>query len=371
VLCKAVSRWEARVTAALSMSTPRKRLPSCRATSPVVPVPHMGSTTSSPGAENAYVLHLRTFPAVSTAMQNDSDAHDTARNPPPFGSMVWKRDQDEPFHRTASPLSVTAMQNDSEVQETDCKVAPGAPSFVGEDHLVPFQLTASALGFVGDEIPTAIQKDADVHETEDRSPDGPVCRGSDQDSPFHLRTYGPPAASVRSAMQKVFETHDTGLANRAGVASEPPLVVDQVEPDRVTRFPWLSLAMQNDVVGHEMESGIPGPSSTRLGSTLSGLDQLLPFHVTADDFTLALRERTAGGPTIATQKVTVGHETDVTGLWSVFCDADQDSPFHRKLSPPLSTAMQNEVVGHETSESPKVPGPESILRGLCQCAGGW
>ena len=58
-------------------------------------------------------------------------------------------------------------------------------------------------------------------------------------------------------MQKVAELHETSFASRAGSDNAPPLVEDHVEPSHARRFPFWSLAMQNEIVGHETVGETP------------------------------------------------------------------------------------------------------------------
>jgi len=81
-------------------------------------------------------------------------------------------------------------------------------------------------------------------------------------------------------MQKVAELHETSFASRAGSENAPPLVEDHAEPSHARRFPFWSLAMQNEIVGHETVGETPSCQAL-FGSISRGLDQSEPFHLNA------------------------------------------------------------------------------------------
>ena len=89
--------------------------------------------------------------------------------------------------------------------------------------------------------------------------------------------------------QNVLLAHETAKRPRP-----TPTGVDQLDPSKVTAFPWLSTAAQNSAVGQDTDHRPPA------GSTTAGADQTEPLYESASPL----------DPTAA-QKVGVGQETDV------------------------------------------------------------
>jgi len=58
-------------------------------------------------------------------------------------------------------------------------------------------------------------------------------------------------------MQNVGAVHETSLTMRNGLDKAPPLVEDHLEPSHAKRLPVESLAMQNEIVGHETVGDAP------------------------------------------------------------------------------------------------------------------
>ncbi len=109
---------------------------------------------------------------------------------------------------------------------------------------------------------------------------------------------------------------------------------DQDVPFHLIPRPAWSTAKQKDEVGQETEVKVP--TRPPVDSIWTGDDQDSPFHV------MALP------PSTAVQNDVVGHETDVSDAASMFVGADHDPPFHVSALPPASTATQNEAVAHDT-----------------------
>src|SRR6266581_1825513 len=124
-----------------------------------------------------------------TAAQATADVQDTLARPPPARRLGvgWMRHL-APFHRSArvwgmperSLENPAAVQADGDGQATVFRGANWAPAGVGVAwmrHRLPFHRSARvlALGVKALEAPTAMQDEADMHATPDRTP--PPCLG--------------------------------------------------------------------------------------------------------------------------------------------------------------------------------------------------
>jgi hypothetical protein len=194
-----------------------------------------------------------------------------------------------------------ASQKEDDAHESEAK-RPSSVVGMGLDHEVPFQVKVSAVTIQAVPVqvrgdsgsPAAIQKEEDTHETEVRAPPGMMVAGLDHEKPFQVRAL--PLPAVVTAIQKEEDTHETEV--RA-----PP------------------------------------------GMMVAGLDQIEPFQVNA-----SLLPLSPSGLPIAIQKDARGQETE----WKVMFEStdiglDHVAPFQVKALPLPSTAMQKEVVGHETA----------------------
>jgi len=150
----------------------------------------------------------------------------------------------------------------------------------------------------------------------------------------------------------VLEGHETELRPFPFGSTETG--VDQAVPFQVSALPERSTATQKVLEGHETEVR----PYTTFGSTETGVDQLVPFQVSA------LPEE----PT-APQKVLEGHETEVRNAFgSTETGVDQLVPFQVSALPESSTAAQKVLEGHETEERPPCSG--SIRVGVDQVSAG-
>lgn len=234
-------------------------------------------------------------------------------------------DHETPFQDNATadcPLPPpTASQKEDDAHESELK-EPSSVVGIGLDHEAPFQVKVSAVTIQavpiqlrgGSGSPSAIQNEEDTHETELRDPPGMMVAGLDHEEPFQVMTLPLPAAAT--AIQKEEDTHETGMR-------EPPEVMivglDQIEPFHVnvsslpTVPSGIPIAMQKDAKGQETEWKIT------FESTDIGLDQEVPFQVKA----LPL-------PSTAMQKEVVGHETELRegpfGNWTLSTATGADHP---------------------------------------------
>jgi len=113
-----------------------------------------------------------------TAVHDAGDVHETPEKPPGGRVGVGRMRHRVPFHRAARnpPMSLglevppTATQDLGEVQATLNRPLAAAPTRLGVGwmaHRVPFQCSAKVTGVLRPliELPTAMQAEADVHDT--------------------------------------------------------------------------------------------------------------------------------------------------------------------------------------------------------------
>jgi len=118
-----------------------------------------------------------------TAVHDEGDVHETMDNIPGGSVGVGRMLHRVPFHRSARnpPMLVglwvppTAMHDLGEVQSTLNRALAAAPARLGVDwmpHLVPFQCSPRVTGVLRllIELPTAVQAEADLHDTASRKP---------------------------------------------------------------------------------------------------------------------------------------------------------------------------------------------------------
>ena len=154
--------------------------------------------------------------------------------------------------------------------------------------------------------PIASQKEDDAHESEAKRPSSVVGMGLDHEVPFQVKVSA---------------------------------VTIQAVPVQVRGDSGSPAAIQKEEDTHETEVRAPP------GMMVAGLDQIEPFQVNA-----SLLPLSPSGLPIAIQKDARGQETE----WKVMFEStdiglDHVAPFQVKALPLPSTAMQKEVVGHETA----------------------
>jgi len=123
---------------------------------------------------------------------------------PPSGVGVTCGDQDVPFQPSASSPdgpAPAASHECSEAHDTELsEVKPEALGWADQD--APFQISTWP------SLPAAMQKVAEVHDTDVRAPPGTTCRL--QALPFHISAPLPALLELDpTASQKRAETHDT------------------------------------------------------------------------------------------------------------------------------------------------------------------
>ena len=101
---------------------------------------------------------------------------------------------------------------------------------------------------------TAMQNDAEGHETNWRASLGVGAKGADQEVPFQVKAEFKPNTTQNDA-----EGHETEVKEKVPSMS---VGADQEVPFQVRAFPVSSTATQNDAEGHETEERKEVPSTS-------------------------------------------------------------------------------------------------------------
>jgi hypothetical protein len=139
------------------------------------------------------------------------------------------------------------MQKVDEGHETSGRVGLNSGKLsiaVADDHERPFQRNASNAKFPD----SAMQNDADGHETDNSPSTAPRLTGADQAEPFQLAD-----SLSTTSMQNADEGHErNGPIKNCELTRAPVPAADQETPLQVMKLPEESTAMQNAEDEHEI-----------------------------------------------------------------------------------------------------------------------
>ena len=182
-------------------------------------------------------------------MQNDGDTQDTPVSWPEEVILVGALHVC-PFHARARPRMSSAMQNDGDAQDTAwIKSVLDSSRLAAEVHELPFQVAESNFPTA---IPAAMQKVPDVQDTR-RRPKLKRLLSALQELPFQVAKCSPePLLIPTAAAQNEADGHAT-LSRVEEACGKPATVVGVLQelPFQVTEVPEKLYARQNDDDAHE------------------------------------------------------------------------------------------------------------------------